>query len=162
MLSFSLSGGPQYFEAAQSSLLLTHSWTPSVMASIGWQRSHTNFAASYSRTVTGTLGLSGAFDSNSATASVRWQIARTWIVGSSGGYANSKNATPSLASINPGGQTVSGTVSVKHSMSEHLQMELGYARLHQSYSSIAVISAAPDSNREFISVSYQFTRSLGR
>ena len=61
-----------------------------------------------------------------------------------------------------GGHTVSGTVSVQHPMSEHFKAELGYARLHQSYSGIAVISTAPDSNREFISISYQFTRPLGR
>jgi hypothetical protein len=161
-LSFSLSGGPQYFEAAQSPLPAFHSWTPSVMASIGWQRSHTNFAASYSRTVTGNLGLSGAFDANSANASVRWQIVSTWIVGSAGGYSNSKNVTPSLPSSNPGGQTISGTASVQHSISEYLEVELGYAHLHQNYSGIAVISAAPDSNREFISITYHLTRPLGR
>jgi hypothetical protein len=161
-LSLSLAGGPQYIDATQPPSPPFNSWTPSVMASIGWQRSRTNFVASYSRTVTGGLGLPGAFDSYSANASVRWQIARTWIVGAAGSYLNNKNVTPSFTSSNPGGQTVSGTASVQHSMSEHLNMELGYSRLHQSYSGIAVILAAPDSNREFISVSYQFTRPLGR
>jgi hypothetical protein len=161
-LSLSLSCGPQYTNATQPPSPPTNSTTPSVMASIGWQRSHTNFVASYSRTVTGNSGLLGAYNSYSATASVRWQITRTWTVGSGGNYSNSTNATPSFSSSNPGGETISGTVSVQHSMSDHLNMELGYAHLHQSYSGIAVISSLPDSNREYISISYRLTRPLGR
>jgi hypothetical protein len=89
-------------------------------------------------------------------------VTRTWTVGSAANYSNSTNVTPSFSSSNPGGETVSATVLVQHSMSEHLNMELGYARLHQSYSDIAVISAAPDSNREYISISYRLMQPLGR
>jgi hypothetical protein len=161
-LSLSLSGGPQYSDITQPPLPAFNSLTPSVTASIGWQRNHTNLVASYSRTVTGALGLPGAYNSYSAIASVRWQITRTWTVGSGANYSNSTNATPSFSSSNPGGETISGTVSVQHSMSDHLNMELGYAHLHQSYSDIAVISTVPDSNREYISISYRLTRPLGR
>jgi hypothetical protein len=160
--SLSLSGGPQYFDITQSPHPPFRSWAPSAMASVGWQRSHTNVVASYSHTVTGNIGLSGAFVSNSTTASLSWQIARTWNVGWAAGYSTSKSVAPSIFSSSSGGHTVSGTVSVQHSMSEHLKAELGYARLNQSYSGVAVISNSPDSNREFISVSYQFTRPLGR
>src|ERR1700733_9277862 len=135
-LSLSLSGGPQYTDASQPPSPATNSTTPSVTASIGWQRSHTNFVASYSRTVTGDSGLLGAYKLNSARVSLSWQITRTWTVGSGASYANSTNVTPSFSSSNPGGETISGTVLVQHSMSEHLNMELGYARLHQSYSDI--------------------------
>jgi hypothetical protein len=161
-LSLSVSGGPQYTNASQPPSPPTNSTTPSVTASIGWQRSHTNFVASYSRTVTGDSGLLGAYNSNSATASVRWQVTRTWTVGSALNYSNSTNVTPSFSSSNPGGETISGTGSVQHSMSERLGIEVGYARLHQSYSDIAAISAAPDSNREYISISYRFMQPLGR
>ena len=161
-LSLSLSGGPQYFDATQSPSLPVHSWTPSAMASIDWLRSHTNFVASYLRTITGGVGLPGAFNSNSANASVNWQIARTWAAGSAASYSINKNVTPLFSSSNPGGHTISGTVTIQYSITEHLKAELGYARLHQSYSGIAVISSAPDSNREFISLSYLFTRPLGR
>jgi hypothetical protein len=161
-LSLSLSGGPQYFDITQSPYPPFRSWAPSGMASVGWQRSHTNVVASYSHTVTGAIGLSGAFVSNSTTASLSWQIARTWNVGWAAGYSTSRSVAPSIFSSFSGGHTVSGIVSVQHSMSEYLKAELGYARLNQSYSSVAVISNSPDSNREFISVSYQFTRPLGR
>jgi hypothetical protein len=161
-LSLSLSGGPQYFEASESASRPFCSWVPFASASIGWQKSHTNLAASYLRTVTGSVGVAGVFDSNSANGSASWQLARTWTVESAASYSINKNATPFLPSSSPGGHSVSGSVSVRHSMSDHLKAELGYVRLHQSYSDIAVISVAPDSNREYISVSYQFTRPLGR
>lgn len=161
-LSLSLSGGPQYTNASQPPSPATNSTTPSVTASIGWQRSHTNFVASYSRTVTGDSGLLGAYNSNSATASVGWQVRRTWTIGSAANYSSTTSVTPSFSSSNPGGETVSGTVTARHSMSERLGIEFGYARLHQSYSGIAVISAAPDSNREYISISYRLMQPLGR
>jgi len=161
-LSFSFSGGPQHVDATQSLSAPFRSWMPSAMASIGWQRSHTNLVASYSRTVTGSTGLSGAFTSSSANASVRWQMTRAWIIGSAASYVINMNVTPLFSPYIPGGHTVSGAVSAEHSMSDHFKAELGYVRLHQSYSGIAVISNSPDSNREFISVSYQFTRPLGR
>ena len=161
-LSLSFSGGPQHVDASQSLSPTFRSWMPSAMASIGWQRSRTNFVASYSRTTTGGVGLPGVFDSTSTTASAQWQLTRTWIIGAASSYVINRNDTPHFSSTNPGGHSVSGTGSVVYSISDHFKAELGYVRLHQSYSGIAAISNAPDSDREFLSVSYQFTRSLGR
>jgi hypothetical protein len=159
--SFSLLAGPQYFDASQPSLPSTSSWTPSVAASIGWQRSHSSFAASYSKSVAGSNGLAGVFDSNNANVSWRWQMAKTWTAALTGIYFGDKNVAPLVSSIS-GGHTISGTFSMQHSMGEHLTAEIGYARLHQSYSDITVISKNPDSDRVYVSISYQFTRPLGR
>jgi hypothetical protein len=161
-LSLSLSGGPQHADVTQLPLLAFSSWSPAATASLGWQGRHTTFAASYSRIVTGGGGLIGAFHSNSANASAGWQIARTWNVGAAASYGIYKSVTPFFFLANPGGHTVSGTVSLQHQVSEHFNAQLGYTRLHQSFSGISVISANPDTNREFISISYQFTRPLGR
>ncbi len=161
-LSLSVSGGPQHFDVAQSPFPPSGAWTPAATASMGWQRRRTNFAASYSRMVSGGGGLTGAFHSSNAIASARWQLARTWYVGSSANYAIYKNVTPFFFLASPGGHSISGTVSVQHTISGHLNAEVGYSRLHQSYDGIALISGAPDTNREFISISYQFARPLGR
>lgn len=161
-LSLSVSGGPQHVDASQSLSPSFRSWKPSAMASIGWQRSTTNVVASYSRSVTGSMGLPGAFDSSSASASARWQITRTFIVGSQVSYATFTNIAPLFSPYFPGGHTVSGTASLQHSISDRFKAEMGYIRLHQSYSGIATISNAPDSNSEYISITYQFTRALGR
>jgi hypothetical protein len=161
-LSLYVSAGPQYLDATQSSSLKVDFWTPSVMASISWQRSHTNFVADYSRTVSGGTGLPGAFNSNSANTSARWQILPTWTVGLAGGYSINKNVLPLAFSSSPGGHTVSGTVVVQHLIGEHFAAELGYVRLHQSYGGVAAISETPDSDRGYVSVSYRLTRPLGR
>jgi hypothetical protein len=159
--SLSLSGGQQHFDISQVPLPAYGSWSPTLTASIGWQGRHTNFAASYSRVVTSGGGLVGAFQSNNASADARWQLAHTWSVGAVPSYAINKNVTPYSFLSSPGGHSISVTVSVQHPLSEHFNVGLGYTRLHQSYGGIPVISNAPNTNREFISVSYQFARPLG-
>jgi hypothetical protein len=165
-LSLSLSGGPQRYEASQGSLFDSHSWSPAVNASLGWRGRFTTFAASYSRTVSGGGGLVGAFESNSATASARWQMARMWSIGTAASYAIYKNvltSVPASVGINTqGGHSIAGTVSLQHPIGQHFNAELGYTRMHQSYSGITVVSVAPDTNREYISISYRFNRPLGR
>jgi hypothetical protein len=160
--SLSFSGGPQYYNATQPPSPSLHAWFPSAMASIGWQTSHTNLVASYSRTITAAIGLPGAFNSNNANASARWQAARTWNLGGAASYSINKNVTPLFLASNPGGHSISVSVTVQYSLSEHLKTELGYTHLHQSYNGISAISTVPNTNREFISISYQFTRPVGR
>jgi hypothetical protein len=161
-LSLSFLGGSQYFDATQTSSAPVTSWSPSTKASISWHLSHTNFVASYSRTVSGSTGLSGVFNSNNASANASWQMARTWIAGLSAAYTINKNSTPSFASSDQGGHSLSGTFSMQHPMGERLTSEIGYARLHQSYGGVEVISANPDSDRVYISISYRLARPLGR
>jgi hypothetical protein len=161
-LSFSFAGGSQHYEATQSPLFASRSWAPTGTASLGWQGRRTTIAAGYSHSVTGGGGLIGAFTSDAGNATARWQIRRTWSVGSTASYAIYKNITPLLASANRGGHSISGSVSLQHQIGEHFNAEAGYTRLHQSFSEIAVISSAADTNREFISISYQFARPLGR
>lgn len=161
-LSFSLSGGPQYYDVTQAPFPPASSWAPAAAASMGWQGRRASIAASYSRIVSGGGGLVGAFNSNSANVSARWLVARTWTIGPMAAYARTKNVSSTMSQLNPGGHMIFGTFSVEHPIRQRLYLEFGYARLHQSYSSIAVIASAPDTNREYFALSYQFTRPLGR
>lgn len=161
-LSLSLSGGPQRYEVAQFHLPAIPTWSPFASASLGWQGRHSTLAASYARTVTGGGGLAGAFHSNVASVSTSWQWARTWNIGLSATYSIYKNVEPFFFLFSPGGHTISGSASIRHQLGEHFNVEAGYMRLHQSYSSITAISAAPDTNRESFTISYGFTRPLGR
>ena len=38
---------------------------------------------------------------------------------------------------------------------------MGYTRLHQDYSGVAVLATTPNTNREFVSISYQFSKTSG-
>jgi hypothetical protein len=54
-----------------------------------------------------------------------------------------------------------GTAGLQQQFGQHLNLQLGYTRLHQDYASVAVL-ATPNTNREFVSISYQFAKALGR
>lgn len=161
-LSLSFSGGPQHSDVGQALLPSAQQWSPAVTAGIGWQARHTSLAASYSRTVSGGGGLLGAYHSNSANLTLRQQLSQNWNAQASGAYSINKTVTPLFSLGNPGGHSISGSASIQRTLGQHLSAEAGYMRLHQSYGNIAAISTAPDTNREWITISYQFVRPLGR
>jgi hypothetical protein len=112
-------------------------------------------AFSYSHGVSGSGGLIGAVELDSANASARQQITRNFSAALAGTYAN--NGVLAVSAL--GGHSVSGSAALQRQVGEHLSLQAGYTRLHQDYS---FISANPDTNREWVSITYQFVRPLGR
>jgi hypothetical protein len=160
--SFSLFGGPQYYDAgpqyssATASLVpAAQSWSPAGGASLNWQARHNNLTLSYSHSVSGGGGLIGAVELDSAAASVRQQITHHLSASLAGTYAN--NGVLAVSAL--GGHSVSGSASLQRQVGEHLNLQAGYTRLHQNYSFFA---ANPDTNREWVSITYQFAKPLGR
>jgi hypothetical protein len=141
---------------------LLHQWSPTGTASIAWQGLRNSFAAGYSHTVSAGGGLVGAYNNSSATATARRQLLRTWSGGISASYAIYKALEPGVFPGSQDGHSISGGISLQHQLSQHLNLEGGYTYLHQSYNNIAAIAGAPDTNRAWISISYQFSRPLGR
>jgi hypothetical protein len=161
-LSLSVSGGPQHFNVTEPPFPASSAWTPAVNASLGWQRNRTNLAASYARTVNGAGGLLGAQESTVGNASGRWQATRTWTLSAAASYSTFKSVTPLSTTGSQGGHTLSGNVSAQRPIGPHISMLIGYARLHQSYGAVAAVAADPFGDHAFVSISYQFTRPLGR
>jgi hypothetical protein len=167
-LSLSAFGGPQHSDTVQPpvpplqlKVPEAQAWTPAAGASLSWQGRLTNVAVSYSHIISGGGGLIGAVKMDSASASIRQQITRRLSGSVAGMYAqNNVLGSPIAGATN--GHTVSGTASLQQELGEHINVQLGYTRLHQNYSGIAVLAATPNTNREFISISYQFSRPLGR
>jgi len=160
-LSLSLFGGPQYSDTQQFGLPPSRSWSPGGGASFGWQGQFTSFAASYSKTINGGGGLSGAVHAYSANASLRRRLTRNLSTAITANYANNK-VLDALPQFNNGGHTISGSASLQRQIGEHLNVGLQYTRIHQTYNNILVISSAPDHNNGAVTLSYQFSRSLGR
>ena len=160
-VSVSFFGGPQHSSTTQFGLPASNSWTPSGGVSVGWRERHTSVAASFSRAVTDGGGLVGAVRSTSAAIAVRQQLTKAWSAGVSANYAENKILEP-LAGINNGGHSIYATASVQRQFGENFNAQASYTRIHQSYGNLGVLSAFPDRNREWISVSYQFSRPLGR
>jgi hypothetical protein len=160
-LSISVFGGPQYSDTQQFGLPTTTAWSPAGGASMGWLGRVTSFALSASRAINDSGGLSGAVQAISATASSRRQLTRNLSASAGASYA-SNNILDALPAFNTNGHTISGNASVQRQFGQHLNLQLQYMRLHQSYSNIAALSSTPDRNRESITISYQFSRPLGR
>jgi hypothetical protein len=160
-LSVSFFGGPQYSNNQQFGLPTSSSWSPAGGASIAWQGKLTSFAASYSQTINDGGGLGGAVQANNVNASFRRQLARNLSTTLGASFANNSvlDASPTF---NSGGHTFSGNASVQRQFGQHLNVQLQYLRLQQSYSQVAAISSIPNQNRVAVNISYQFSRPLGR
>jgi len=139
----------------QPAIAAAQSWTPAAGGSLNWQAPHTGVAVSYSRSISSGGGLVGAVKLDSVNASVRQQITRHLSASLAGYYAN--NGVLSIALL--GGHSISGSAALQRQVGEHFNVQAGYTRLHQDYS---FFSANPDTNREWVSVSWQFARPLGR
>jgi hypothetical protein len=167
-VSASLFGGPQYANAGpqfsdgvSAASPGSRSWTPEAGGSLSWQGRFNSVAISYAHMIASGGGLVGAVQMDSATASFRQQLSRMLSATVSGGYAQNDILTVTPVA-NSNGHTVSGTASLQQQLGQHFNLQLGYTRLHQDYSTVAVLAANPDTNREFVSISYQFSRPLGR
>jgi hypothetical protein len=160
--SFSLFGGPQYYSSGPQYVSATaapvpasQAWIPAAGGSVNWQALHSSVSASYAHTVSGSGGLIGAVKLDSANASVRQQLTRNVSASLAGTYAN--NGVLAVSAL--GGHSVSGSAALQRLVGEHVNLQAGYTRLHQTYSFFA---ADPDTNREWVSITWQFARPLGR
>jgi len=167
-LSFSAFGGPQYanvgpqfLETGSTPLPGSRSWNPAAGGSLSWQARRSSFAMSYLHAISGGGGLIGAVKMDSANASFRQQLSNTLSASVAGGYAQN-DILGAANLLGENGHTVSGTAAVQQQFHQHVNLQLGYTRLHQDYSAVAVLAATPNTNREFVSISYQFARPLGR
>jgi hypothetical protein len=106
-------------------------------------------------------GLIGAVKADSATVSLRQQMTRNLSGSIAGGYAQSDVLGSALVG-NDNGHTITATASLQQQLGERINLQLGYTRLREDYSGVAVLAKTPDTNREFVSISYRFSRPLGR
>jgi hypothetical protein len=169
-VSISLFGGPQHSVTIEPPFQLLpgfflyfperRAWTPTAGGSLSWQGHLATVAVSYSHVIASGGGLIGAVHMDSANTSVQRQLTKRLRVSAAGGYAQNDYVGKSPLANN--GHTWSGTAMLERGIGEHLNVQLGYTRLHQTYTNIQLLSAFPDANREFVAVSYQFSRPLGR
>ena len=161
-LSLSMFGGEQYSDTVQPFLTSPFKqWAPAGGASLGWRAHLTSIAISYIHAITGGGGLIGAVEADSANCSVRQEITRNLSASVAGGYAqNDVLGGSALGESN--GHSISGTASLQQRLGTHVGVLLGYTRLRQDYSGVVVLASTPNTNREFVSVTYQFARPIGR
>jgi hypothetical protein len=111
--------------------------------------------------ISGGGGLQGAVRAETARAAIRRQLTKALSLEASTYYSDNVLLTPQTAFSN-GGHTLAGTVSVQRQVRGDLAIGLSYMRLHQSYPNHGTLSAVPNTNRVCLSLSYHFTRPIGR
>jgi hypothetical protein len=161
--TLSLFGGPQYSNTEQPSELALKQWTPVGGATLTWQGHLTAIAVSYAHIISGSAGLMSAARLDTASVSLSQQIIKNLSATVSGGYA--QNDLLDNLNTAPGsfdGHSITGNASVQAQLGRQVTLQLGYTRLRQDYSGVPVLALTPNTNREFVSVSYHFDRALGR
>ncbi|HEY7352282.1 MAG TPA: hypothetical protein VH596_05895 [Terriglobales bacterium] len=164
--SFSMFGGPQYSYTEEPGLAPFRAWSPAAGASLSWQGRQTNISLNYSRMIAPGGGLIGAVNQDAAGVSLRRQLTRNLTAGVNASFANNKllndNAVAQSGGFSTNGHSFGGGASLEQKLGQHFALGLSYSRIHQSYSNIAAISSAPNTNQGSVSISYQFARPLGR
>ena len=165
--SITFFGGPQYSDTIQPPQPPSPApppskmWSPAAGASLSWQGKLNSFALSYLHVIAGSGGLVGAVRMDSAAASVRQQITKTLSGSVAGAYVQNDVLGAAILGASSG-HSISGTASLQQQFGQHVNLQLGYTRLRQDYSGITVLAVTPNTNREFVSLSYQFSKALGR
>jgi hypothetical protein len=158
--SLSLSGGVQHIGITQGLPGSYSSWSPVGVVSMGWQGDRGAVAVNYLHVATSGGGLLGAFYSDSVNGSGNVAMNRTWSASLGASYATVSAVTPIAGLSYSGGNSFTASVSVEHSFNEHLSAQFGYERLAQNYN-ISAISATPNSDREYVTITYLFRKPLG-
>ncbi|MGA7521069.1 MAG: hypothetical protein WBW84_01215 [Acidobacteriaceae bacterium] len=161
-LTASLQGGLEHSSFVVRNGPLVTQWTPAISASIGWQGPITNFAVGYGRSVSGGGGLNGLYGQTSYNGMAQWRVARAWEISAGASYSNLKNDSPAYNPQLSTGHTVSGSADLTRTLGRSASFSVVYSRIHQSYPGVSTIELNPDSNRVYGSVSYQFSRPVGR
>ena len=159
--SFSILGGSQHYDTSDQTGLDANAWTPALQGSVGWQGKHAGVAASYSRVVSNAAGLLGVYHTNAFDVGTTWQLARKWSLNGGGGY--SRYDLVRLTGTVPSQETTTGfgSATLTRALSERLSAALTYAHFHQD-SGFGFAVPFPESNRISLSMSYAFSRPLGR
>jgi hypothetical protein len=163
-VTLSFFGGPQYSDTEQPSQQLPlKQWTPARGASFRWQAHLTSFALSYSHIISSSGGLIGAVKLDNASASLSQQLTRSSSASVSGTYAQNDIVSHFNTSLGiQNGHSIMGTASLQQRFGQDVAVQLGYARLRQDYGGIPLLALTPNTNREFISIIYNFNKALGR
>jgi long-subunit fatty acid transport protein len=132
---------------------------------MGWQGTRGSFALSYLHSIDTGGGFAEALASDTVSASSGWKLSPRWDGGFEVSYVNSSPVTTQVGFVNfgyEGGNSFTLGASLNHRMNDHLSLAGGYDRLQENYPGIRFIARNPNSDRVFVTLSYQFRKSLGR
>lgn len=166
-ISISLFGGADYADTegqlqifeSLSIPISQHQWSPSGGGTFGWQREHTAISATVSRRVDNGGGLLGTVNRYSGNMQLRRQFTRTW-TGTLGFAYDDDRSIDAL--VNTAYRTWAGTAGVQHDIGKNFAFGLSYSRAYQTFGQLLNNELSPDHNRASVTLSYFFSRPLGK
>jgi hypothetical protein len=163
--SISVSAGMQHINILQLGGQPYAAWLTAGSASMGWQGTRGSFSIGYLHSISTGEGFSEALTSDSVSAGSSWKLSPRWDGGFEVSYVNSSPVTTQAGFLTygyEGGNALTLGATLSHALAEHLSLAGGYDRLQENYPGIAFIASNPASDRVYVSLSYQFSKSLGR
>jgi hypothetical protein len=136
-------------------------WSGAGGASYSWQGQHTSINAEFVRRVSDGGGVQGVVFLNSASGGVRRQITRSTALSFSGGYSTNDPLPGSTAGIGLL-KTATGSIGVSRRLGAHFGLDLNYTRAYQEPAAGASVALPAYQNRGAVTLSYDFSRPLGR
>jgi len=160
-MSFSLFAGPQQSETSSLLTSPVTNWFPAVGGSFSWQGLHSGFTAGVSRKVSDGGGLAGAVQLTSVDASYRIEWAGNWAARFGGSYGKDE-LIETVSPLSRDARSAVAMVGISHRIGAHLALEASYVRAYQKYLEGTGTASAFNRNRPQISLTYSFSRPLGR
>jgi hypothetical protein len=163
-MSLELWAGPEYsntFISGLTGIPSSSRWSASGGAAYSWQGQRTGVRAQFSRRTSDGGGLAQAVTLQQVSADFRYQLSARWTGSLGFSYADSdplNRTTNSLGKI----QALSGTAGLERRITDHFSLMAQYGRDRQRYPGATSTQAPANRNRVMLSLTYSFTRPLGR
>lgn len=161
-ISFSVTGGPQFYKTTQAPLSPVSGTSPSLSVSMNARASLATVSVAYQRLVGAGGGLVGTFSVNNGSANVALRMGRNWSLGAAGNYSDDKNVLPAGFASEPGAHMLTIGGSVQRTLGPHLDAEMGFSHMDERYGGTPVGGSTPISDRVYVSIGYTLRRPLGR
>ncbi len=123
-----------------------------------WQGTRTGLSLGYTRQTSDGGGLAQAVRMQGGNAEIRWRLRQRWTTSVGGLYARNNPLTVSAVQAF---KSWSGNVGLNYQTTDHLGLALRYSRDQQKYMG-PMPGPYVNRNSGWISISYSFTRPLGR
>ena len=160
-LTFSFFGGPQRAETSSRLFVTSTRWFPATGASVTWQTDHVGFGTSLVHKISDGGGLAAAVQLTSVEAFVRYRWAKNWAARIGGSFGKNESIEPA-GSFFQDTRSALGLIAISRQVGEHLQLEASYARADQKFVDTGNNWTAFHRNRPQVSVTYTFSRPIGR
>jgi hypothetical protein len=170
-MTLSLWAGPQYSTSYVSAALVGQSngngtvvlpsqWSPASGVVYDWQGRHSGLRAGYSRQITDGGGLAEAVTRQQIDAEIRRRLSVRWTARLGSTYTRN-DPLQTLSSSVPL-RSFQGDAGIEYRFTDNLGASLLYGRQQQRYEFPTLPSTIANQNRVWFSLSYIFTRPLGR